>query len=84
MESRKITPEEAKNLNVVSFGRKHPIRALLETLEPGELARISRKDFNWRKRTPNFFLKQLTAATGRKFTIKKELGKTGWLVERVE
>jgi len=27
---------------------------------------------------------QITAATGRKFTIKKEMGKTGWLVERVE
>ncbi len=84
MESRKITAEEAKNLNVVDLGKKHPVRALLETLEPGEMARISRKDFNWRKRTPNFFLRQITAATQRKFTIKKETGKTGWLVERVE
>ena len=84
MESRKVTVQEAQNLYTVSMGKKHPVRALLEALKKGELAYISSKDFYWKRRIPNLFLKQITKATSRKFTIKKKLGKRGWLVERVK
>ena len=55
----KLKPEEAKNLKLVPFGKKHPVRAMLETLEAGEMLRINKEDFHWKKTTPNFFCKDI-------------------------
>ena len=84
MKSRKITAEEAAQLSLVPFGKKHPVRILLESLENGEIAYISREEFRWKHHTPSFFLKELSKREARKFTIKNETGRGGWVVERVK
>ena len=84
MISRKITEEEAAQLNLITFGKKHPVRILLESLEKGEIAHISRDDFRWKHYTPNVFLKEIKKRTRRKFTILKEYNRSGWVVRRLE
>lgn len=83
MQSRKITEEEAAKLNLAPFGKKHPVRVLLESLEKDEIAHISRAEFNWKHATPNFFLKEIRAKTKRRFTIMNETGTGGWVVKRI-
>ena len=84
MPTQKITREEAEKLRLLPFGKKHPIRILIEELKPGELLRISRQDFNWKNRTPNYFCNQITKHSRAKFKMHKIAGKIGWVVERLE
>ena len=84
MPTQKITREQAQRLLLLPFGKKHPVRLLIESLQPGELLEISRVDFNWKGKTPNFFCRQIEAGTKAKFKIDKIRGNTGWVVERLE
>ena len=84
MESRKITAEEAAKLKLTTFGKKHAVRVLLESLEPGEIAHISRADFRWKHYTPSIFLKELKERKKRKFIIMKEVNHAGWVVTRLK
>jgi hypothetical protein len=84
MATRLITKEEAANIRLLPFGKKHPVRILLEELKPGQLLRIGREDFLWKGKTPSFFCHQISKAGKAKFRVLKEVGKTGWVVERVE
>jgi hypothetical protein len=76
--SKKITAEQAKQLSLVPMGGRHPVRGLLETLEVGEILRISKADLQWRNGvTPNYFIRQIEKRTGRKFRMQREVGGTG-------
>lgn len=84
MPTQKITREQADKLLLLPFGKKHAVRLLIESLLPGELLEISRADFNWKGKTPNFFCKQIEQHSKAKFKIDKIRGKTGWVVERLQ
>lgn len=77
-----LTAKQAATHRTVSFGKKHPVRQALEALKPGQILRIGREDFTWKRKTPNFFCLQISAATGAVFNIENEVGKTGWIVTR--
>lgn len=81
---RKITDDEANNLNPTPMGKKHPIRAALETLREKEILHISRDEFRWKKRTPLVFCNQISRATGKKFEMKNAQNKKSWIVYRLE
>jgi hypothetical protein len=78
-----ITREEMNALPLVPNGRKHPIRALLLAMQPGQIIRIGREDFKWKGKTPAIFCSQIEKATKAKFKVLKE-GKVGWVIERLE
>lgn len=82
--AKKISAAEAQALGVVPLKRRHHIRNMIETLQPGELLHITRHDFTWKKRTPSYFCNQITKATERKFAVMKARNNQGWVVERVE
>jgi hypothetical protein len=83
MATKKITREEAEKIPLQPFGKKHPVRILIEELKPGELLRIDRQDFNWKRHTPNYFCNQIAKRGKAKFKMLKIKTKTGWVVERL-
>ena len=82
MASKKLSPEEMASVERLPFGRKHSIRIMIERMQPGDMLRIEREDFQWKKKTPGLFCAQISKRTKAKFDINKERGKTSWLVER--
>jgi hypothetical protein len=84
MNTQFINKEEAGTLPLLPFGKKHPVRVLIEEMKPGQMLRVAQEDFNWKRKTPGSFCHRVSKATGAKFRILKERGKTGWVVERVE
>ncbi|MES2620616.1 MAG: hypothetical protein V4615_07180 [Bacteroidota bacterium] len=83
MSTRIISREEAAKLRLMPFGKKHPVRILIEKLQPGQILHIDRTDFAWKRKTPNFFCRQISKTTKARFEVLKE-GKAGWVIERVE
>jgi hypothetical protein len=83
MNTGKITREQAAAMQLFPFGKKHPVRALIESLEPGELLHISRGDFIWKRHTPNFFCRQISKRGKKRFRMLKKSDRTGWVVERI-
>ena len=80
---KKLSKEEAENMFPSTKGRSTLVRAMLSTLEVGELLIITRKDW-LSKGTPfrvvNYFAKQ----SKRKFDKWKSEDGTGWYVKRME
>lgn len=77
-----ITQEEAKRLRVQKLGKKHPVRAMIEILEPGQQLKINREEMRWKKFTPSFFCNQIKKTTGKTFTVYKIPVNKGWVVKR--
>ena len=83
MQTQIISTEDKNQLNLLPFGKKHPVAALLQLLQVGQHLRISRQDFKWRGKTPGILCKRETKRSGRQFEIMKERGNSGWVVTRV-
>lgn len=81
---RTITKEEAAKRNLQPLGKKHPVRAEIEKLETGKFLVINPQDYAWTTHTLNYFCKQITEKTGKKFIVYKDKGTNGWAVERTE
>ena len=78
-----LTRKEAAALRTNGFGKKHPVRQMIETLKPGEILRVQRSEFDWKKRTPNYFCIRVGRASNSTFKVSNEVGRTGWLIERL-
>jgi hypothetical protein len=83
MNTEKITREQAAEMRLLPFGKKHPVRALIESLKPGELLHVSRSDFHWKRHTPNFFCRQISKSGKKKFAVLKKVDLSGWVIERL-
>ena len=83
MNSGKITREQAAEMRLLPFGKKHPVRIMIENLQPGELLHVNQADFTWKRHTPNFFCRQLTKKRKGKFAVTKKYDKSGWVIERL-
>jgi hypothetical protein len=83
MATHLISKEEKAAMRLMPFGRKHPVRILLEQMKPGQILRIGREDFLWKRKTPSYFCRQIEKSSKARFTVLKEVGKTGWVVERM-
>ncbi len=83
MATQFITEDVAKQIRTLPFGKKHPVRILLEEMEPGKILRISRQDFSWKRKTPNMFCLEIAKRSKAKFKVRKEHGNTGWVVYRL-
>lgn len=84
MPTRLVSQEEIAHITLLPFGKKHPVRLMIEKLQPGEMLEISKVDFHWKNRTPACFCKEIAKATKARFEIYKYRSNTGWLVKRVQ
>lgn len=80
---RKLTPEEKKKMSLRNVGKKHSVRAALEMLEPGEILHITKEEFNWKRKTPAVFFKDIENGGEKKFEILAEKSGRGWVVTRI-
>jgi len=83
MATQLISREEAAALGALPFGKKHPIRILIEKMKTGETLKIDKADFTWKRKTPNIFCLPLMKKTKAHFEMEKLPKKAGWLVTRV-
>ena len=79
-----INSDDAQNRNLQPLGKKHPVRAAIEKLKVKECLTVSPQEFTWKTHTLNYFCKEITRQTGKKFIVHKDIGTKGWVVERVE
>jgi hypothetical protein len=84
MATQIISKEEAGAMPLLPFGRKHAVRILIEGLQPGQVLRIDRSDFTWKRKTPGIVCRVVSKATKAKFRVFKLPNNSGWVVERVE
>ncbi len=82
--SKIITKEEAEKLQLQPMGKKHPIRGKIEMLKVGQLLKVSRIDFRWKRHTPARFCRAIEKQGDKLFRVYKIGGDTGWVVERVK
>lgn len=81
---RNISKDEFDRLGSRSIGKKHAVRVALEGMKKGDMLHITRSEFTWKKRTPFFFINQISKSTGKKFTTVETKNRLGWVVERME
>jgi hypothetical protein len=79
-----INDEEAGNLGMRPFGKKHFVQVLIEQMQPGEKLLITRADFKWRKHTPNILVRRVMKSTSKKFSVFDTNDRSGWIVKRTE
>jgi hypothetical protein len=77
-----LSDQEAGQLGMRPFGKKHFVHALIEQMKPGEKLLITREDFNWRRQTPAIFVRREMKSTSKKFTVSNTTNRSGWIVER--
>lgn len=82
--TKRLKKEDLAGMDVLPFGKKHPVRSLIEALEPEEVLRISRLDFNWHRQTPSRFCNEISKRTNKKFQIWKQTNRHGWVVQRID
>ncbi len=80
---KKITPAEKNELKLRPVGKTHPVRAALMLMEVGEILRISRAAFRWKKLTPKRLTNEISKASEKEFEVSQLLDNTGWVVERL-
>jgi len=83
MATQLISQEEKAALGPLPFGKKHSIRILIERLKTGQILKVDKADFKWKRKTPNFFCLQLAKKSKARFEMEKLPNKTGWVVTRV-
>jgi hypothetical protein len=84
MATKIISKEEAEGMELMPFGRKHPVRILIEALKPGELLIIDRADFVWKGKTPGIICRAVSKITRAKFKVLNQRYRKGWVVMRLE
>jgi hypothetical protein len=56
----------------------------IETMEKSDIIYITRAEFKWKRKTPSFFINEITKTPGKKFILFEDKEKLGWAVERTE
>ena len=81
----KITPEEMQKMQLLPIGkrgRRHPLRAMLQTMAVDEIINVDKQDFKWKNRTPQFIITSITKSGKKKFTIWTKQDGSGWVIQR--
>jgi hypothetical protein len=82
--SKIISKEEAHQLGLQAFGKKHPVRASIEIMEKGQLLYIERQELKWKGQSPMLFCSSISKVTDMKFKVMNTRDKKGWVVERID
>ena len=81
MAIKKLSAEELAAMHLTPLGKKHPVRAMIESLKVGEALKVGYQDFKWKGKSPTIFTKELERKRKGKFSVYKD-GTMGWVVVR--
>ncbi len=79
--SGRITREQAEEAGMVKAGRSGWLRKALLRLPVGELYKVHRTDWKWKKDSPLPVIKRLNTKNYR-FELYKTADDSGWIVKR--
>lgn len=80
---KKLTAEEAAQIQIKPPGRGSLIRTTLFTLKPGEYALIENKDWKSKTQTPVTYCRRLERRSTLKYDCHRTADESGWLVKRI-
>lgn len=80
---KKLTPQEAEQIQLKPPGRGSLVRTMLLTMKVGEYVLIENKDWNWKTQTPVTYCRGLERRKKLKYECHRTADATGWLVKRV-
>ena len=80
---KKLTAEEAAQVQLKPPGRGSLVRTTLMNMKPGEFVLIENKDWKWKSQTPVTFCRVLEKEHKVKFEGHRTADSSGWLVKRI-
>lgn len=80
---KKLTKEEAQQIDIRPTGRLSIARMHLMNMEVGDIILLEPKDWKQRNRNPSTYCKILGRKTGHKWTCAQAVDRTGWVIERI-
>jgi hypothetical protein len=80
---KKLTAEEAAQIQIKPHGRGSLVRTMLLTMKVGEFVLIENKDWKWKTQTPGTYCRGLERRSKLKYECNRTADADGWLVKRV-
>jgi hypothetical protein len=80
---KKLTAEEAAQIQIKPPGRGSLVRTTLLTMKVGEFALIENKDWKWKTQTPVTYCRGLERRSKLKYECHRTADASGWLVKRI-
>jgi hypothetical protein len=80
---KRLTAEEAAQIQLKPPGRGSLIRTTLFSLKPGDYALVENKDWKSKTQTPVTYCRRLENGTKLKYECHRTADATGWLVKRI-
>lgn len=81
---KKLSKEEAKNINKRPAGRSSMARIHLLNMEVGDIILLEPKDWKWKSRKPSTYCRKLERDTAREWNCETALDGSGWVIERMK
>ena len=81
---KKLSKEEAANIQTKPAGRSSMARTYLLGMEVGDIILLERKDWKQKKRKPSTYCRELERSTGRQWKCDTALDGSGWVIERLK
>ncbi len=75
---------KGKKLILPYKGRKHPVRAMLEAMQVGQVLRVGPEDFTWRHQTITKLVREVMEKLSIELVMHREADTKVWWVERVK
>jgi hypothetical protein len=79
-----VSAQEATNVGELPPGNSHPVRKLCLALQPDQVLRIYRDEWNWQGKTPQVIVNDLNRKGPNKYTITVAADDSSWFIRRAE
>ena len=80
---KKLTTDEAAQIQLKPAGRGSLVRTMLLTMKVGEFVLIENKDWKWKTQTPMTYCRRLERRSKLKYECHRTADASGWLVKRI-
>jgi hypothetical protein len=80
---KKLTSEEAAQIQIKPPGRGSLVSTTLLSMKPGEYVLIENKDWKWKSQTPVTYCRVLEKGSKLKFDCHRTADGSGWLTKRI-
>ncbi|MCB9185927.1 MAG: hypothetical protein H6601_04195 [Flavobacteriales bacterium] len=81
---KKLSKEEARNINTKPTGRSSLARSYILKMEVGDIILLEKSDWKQRYRMPSTYCRMLARQTNRQWKCETALDGRGWVIERVK
>jgi len=80
---KKLTEEEAAKIITNASGNSSLLRNTMLAMKTGEIILVEPKDWKWKTKTPSTMCRRLEWHSSLRFTCKKAVDGSGWIIQRM-